>query len=248
MQLFARCGEGGTVTLAVPARGSFADVRTALLSKRPKLAACTDLVGEISQFALLLPVLLQPRPHPFPLRVLSASRSGVGSARMARPWRRQASGGKALWRCSGACVAAAAMGAPPAPSPAPPTLRCTWRRKPTRWVQLEARPGGCFLGETVVPSTPPMQMNLLQLSTTHCQTSPVARRTFRRRSQVDPNEERLAKWTRCQLSGEALAPPCVADELGHLFNKDAIVSGASFVFFLGQLLLTPFSWDGTRLS
>ena len=37
--------------------------------------------------------------------------------------------------------------------------------------------------------------------------------------------ERVAKWTRCHLSGELLSPPCVADELGHLFNKDAIVSG-----------------------
>lgn len=46
--------------------------------------------------------------------------------------------------------------------------------------------------------------------------------------QVDPTEQRLAKWTRCQLSGEDLAPPCVADELGHLFNKDAVVNGARF--------------------
>jgi len=45
--------------------------------------------------------------------------------------------------------------------------------------------------------------------------------------QVDPNEERLAKWTRCQLSGEPLTPPCVADELGRLFNKDAVVAGES---------------------
>ena len=43
--------------------------------------------------------------------------------------------------------------------------------------------------------------------------------------QVDPTEQRLAKWTRCQLSGEALAPPVAADELGHLFNKDAVVNG-----------------------
>lgn len=50
---------------------------------------------------------------------------------------------------------------------------------------------------------------------------------FVRYPQVDPTEQRLAKWTRCQLSGEDLAPPCVADELGHLFNKDAVVNGAS---------------------
>lgn len=46
------------------------------------------------------------------------------------------------------------------------------------------------------------------------------------RLQVDPAERRLAQWTRCQLSGEALAHPVVSDELGHLFNKDAIVAGA----------------------
>eukprot|EP00210_Caulerpa_lentillifera_P005670 g5422.t1 len=40
---------------------------------------------------------------------------------------------------------------------------------------------------------------------------------------VDATEERLAKWTCCQLSGEALNPPCVCDELGTLFNKDAVV-------------------------
>ena len=34
----------------------------------------------------------------------------------------------------------------------------------------------------------------------------------------------MAKWTRCQLSGQPLNPPCVSDELGHLFNKDAIVN------------------------
>ena len=34
----------------------------------------------------------------------------------------------------------------------------------------------------------------------------------------------MAKWTRCQLSGEPLNPPCVSDELGHLFNKDAVVN------------------------
>ena len=42
--------------------------------------------------------------------------------------------------------------------------------------------------------------------------------------QVNPREAALAKWTRCQLSGQPLNPPCVSDELGHLFNKDAIVN------------------------
>ena len=41
--------------------------------------------------------------------------------------------------------------------------------------------------------------------------------------QVNPEEERLARWTTCQLSGMPLQPPCVADELGSLFNKDAVL-------------------------
>ena len=41
--------------------------------------------------------------------------------------------------------------------------------------------------------------------------------------QVNPVEAKLAKWTRCNLSGETLHPPCVADELGNLYNKDAMV-------------------------
>ena len=40
---------------------------------------------------------------------------------------------------------------------------------------------------------------------------------------VNPEEERLAKWTACSLSGMPLQPPCVAGELGHLFNKEAVV-------------------------
>ncbi|KAL4440746.1 hypothetical protein ABPG77_000455 [Micractinium sp. CCAP 211/92] len=40
---------------------------------------------------------------------------------------------------------------------------------------------------------------------------------------VNPEEERLARWTTCQLSGMPLQPPCVADELGSLFNKDAVL-------------------------
>ncbi|DBB01814.1 hypothetical protein WJX77_008966 [Trebouxia sp. C0004] len=42
-------------------------------------------------------------------------------------------------------------------------------------------------------------------------------------AKVNPVEAKLAKWTRCNLSGEPLHPPCVADELGNLYNKDAIV-------------------------
>ncbi len=43
------------------------------------------------------------------------------------------------------------------------------------------------------------------------------------RLQVNPEEERLARWTTCQLSGMPLQPPCVADELGSLLNKDAVL-------------------------
>lgn len=41
--------------------------------------------------------------------------------------------------------------------------------------------------------------------------------------QVNPVEAKIAKWTRCNLSGQPLQPPCVADELGNLYNKDAMV-------------------------
>lgn len=40
---------------------------------------------------------------------------------------------------------------------------------------------------------------------------------------VNPEEERLAKWTSCSISGMPLHPPCAADELGNLFNKEAVV-------------------------
>jgi hypothetical protein len=40
---------------------------------------------------------------------------------------------------------------------------------------------------------------------------------------VDPAEELLARWTRCHLSGERLQAPIVADELGSLYNKEAVV-------------------------
>lgn len=40
---------------------------------------------------------------------------------------------------------------------------------------------------------------------------------------VNPAEERLARWTACRLSALPLAPPCVADELGNLYNKEAVV-------------------------
>ncbi|CAD7695046.1 unnamed protein product, partial [Ostreobium quekettii] len=42
---------------------------------------------------------------------------------------------------------------------------------------------------------------------------------------VDPSEENFARWSCCQLSGEPLGAPCVCDELGTLFNKEAILKG-----------------------
>jgi hypothetical protein len=41
---------------------------------------------------------------------------------------------------------------------------------------------------------------------------------------VNPAEAKLARWTCCHLSGEPLNPPCVVDDLGNVFNKDALVS------------------------
>jgi hypothetical protein len=45
----------------------------------------------------------------------------------------------------------------------------------------------------------------------------------KKKDKADPEEERLARWTTCQLSGMPLQPPCVADDLGSLFNKDAVL-------------------------
>ena len=40
---------------------------------------------------------------------------------------------------------------------------------------------------------------------------------------IDPNEQRLSKWTTCALSFEPLRHPCVVDRLGNVFNKQALV-------------------------
>jgi len=40
---------------------------------------------------------------------------------------------------------------------------------------------------------------------------------------VDPREAALARWTRCALTGDPLRAPVVADALGSLMNKDAVV-------------------------
>lgn len=40
---------------------------------------------------------------------------------------------------------------------------------------------------------------------------------------VDPNETRISRWTTCAISGEPLAPPCVIDRIGNIFNKESLV-------------------------
>ncbi|MEW5299104.1 MAG: hypothetical protein WDW36_002150 [Sanguina aurantia] len=45
----------------------------------------------------------------------------------------------------------------------------------------------------------------------------------KRHDKVNPAEELAAKWTRCHLTGEPLAHPVVIDDLGNLYNKDAVV-------------------------
>jgi Rtf2 RING-finger len=40
---------------------------------------------------------------------------------------------------------------------------------------------------------------------------------------ANPEEERLARWTTCQLSGLALTPPIVCDAVGNLYNKEAVI-------------------------
>jgi hypothetical protein len=45
----------------------------------------------------------------------------------------------------------------------------------------------------------------------------------RKPDKVDPNEQRLSKWSNCALSNEPLKEPCVIDRLGSVFNKEALV-------------------------
>ncbi|GAV90857.1 Rtf2 domain-containing protein [Cephalotus follicularis] len=40
---------------------------------------------------------------------------------------------------------------------------------------------------------------------------------------IDPNEQRLSKWSNCALSNEPLTEPCVIDRLGNVFNKQSLV-------------------------
>ena len=47
----------------------------------------------------------------------------------------------------------------------------------------------------------------------------------KRPEKVDRRDTMRATWTRCELSGDPLSPPCVADLLGNVFNKEAVVQG-----------------------
>ncbi|XP_047322462.1 replication termination factor 2 [Impatiens glandulifera] len=40
---------------------------------------------------------------------------------------------------------------------------------------------------------------------------------------IDPNEQRLSKWTNCALTNEPLKHPVVVDLLGNIFKKEALV-------------------------
>ena len=70
-------------------------------------------------------------------------------------------------------------------------------------------------------------------------------------AQVDPREAQLAKATRCQLSGEVLSTPIAADELGHLFNKGAVVSAMvartlpPALAHISRCLLYPYKWGAS---
>ena len=47
----------------------------------------------------------------------------------------------------------------------------------------------------------------------------------KKHDKVDPAEQRLAQYTTCHMSGKPLEPPCVCDELGSVYNKDAVLTG-----------------------
>lgn len=43
-------------------------------------------------------------------------------------------------------------------------------------------------------------------------------------SKQDPSHERRARWTLCRLSRQPLKEPVVADDLGRMYNKEAVVN------------------------
>lgn len=44
-----------------------------------------------------------------------------------------------------------------------------------------------------------------------------------KKRRLDTHSEQVTRWTTCSLSGEPLAPPVVADFLGTLYNKSAVL-------------------------
>ena len=46
----------------------------------------------------------------------------------------------------------------------------------------------------------------------------------KKHDKVDPAEQKLAQYTTCHLSSSLLSPPCVCDELGNIYNKDALLN------------------------
>ena len=170
-------------------------------------------------------------PTPFsPPRCCSASCTRGAHWTRAPRWLPPACGRGARWSCCRACGAAAATAALRARSRAPATWRCMRARSGTRCAAvgmpgvalLNQLPGLAWSGAAREEpagggrhDTPPLQL---------CgPSSSWASAAFIRWLQVNPEEERLARWTTCQLSGMPLQPPCVADELGSLFNKDAVL-------------------------
>lgn len=72
---------------------------------------------------------------------------------------------------------------------------------------------------------------------------------------IDPAEELLARWSRCHLSGDKLVTPVVADELGFLYNKEALVRAllnktmpASLAHITGLKALVPVKAEAVKAA
>ena len=125
----------------------------------------------------------------------SGSSTEVAGAEKSRRWPKLGCRMAAGCKCTCDCEAAEVMEEPLVLSPARATWRCIWRRSQIRYRTLKKNYPSRMLwvnDETKVESV-----------------------SF----QVNPAEEKLARWTTCKLSGEKLEPPCVVDELGSLYNK-----------------------------
>lgn len=64
----------------------------------------------------------------------------------------------------------------------------------------------------------------------------------KKKDKVDPREEALARWTRCRLTNEPLAEPCVADDLGNMYNKEAVLNALLTKTVPKGELAKRFSW------